>query len=174
MLPRINRGSTEDQQRKAAVMYLPAISSAKRWTVVAQERARPHHLQVLAHHVQTLMRCKAAWIGYASTTSVYGDWGGAWVDEMYDPYKYSCQCNQGSLSSMSLCRFVSRCIGTTATVLLQQQGDQLPDKLCKILRHPACDLRKQFAWDYHSSCVLHHAPDLGAEMPAMDPSVGVM
>lgn len=27
----------------------------------------------------------ARWLGYLSSTSVYGDWGGAWVNERYRP-----------------------------------------------------------------------------------------
>ena len=37
---------------------------------------------VLAHHLADLRRCAALeWIGYLSTTGVYGDRDGAWVDE---------------------------------------------------------------------------------------------
>lgn len=36
---------------------------------------------VLAGHGDKLMRCGASWIGYLSSTGVYGDTGGAWVDE---------------------------------------------------------------------------------------------
>jgi nucleoside-diphosphate-sugar epimerase len=37
---------------------------------------------VLAHHLADLGQCAALeWIGYLSTTGVYGDRGGAWVDE---------------------------------------------------------------------------------------------
>jgi nucleoside-diphosphate-sugar epimerase len=37
---------------------------------------------VLAHHVADLRQCAALeWAGYLSTTGVYGDRGGAWVDE---------------------------------------------------------------------------------------------
>lgn len=37
---------------------------------------------VLAHAASSLQ-----WIGYLSSTSVYGDWGGSWVDERseYNP-----------------------------------------------------------------------------------------
>jgi nucleoside-diphosphate-sugar epimerase len=37
---------------------------------------------VLAHHLADLRRCASlAWVGYLGTTGVYGDRGGAWVDE---------------------------------------------------------------------------------------------
>jgi nucleoside-diphosphate-sugar epimerase len=37
---------------------------------------------VLAHHIADLRQCAALeWAGYLSTTGVYGDRGGAWVDE---------------------------------------------------------------------------------------------
>jgi nucleoside-diphosphate-sugar epimerase len=37
---------------------------------------------VLAHHLPDLRRCASlAWVGYLGTTGVYGDRGGAWVDE---------------------------------------------------------------------------------------------
>jgi hypothetical protein len=37
---------------------------------------------VLRHHRQDLAKLSSLqWIGYLSTTGVYGDWGGAWVDE---------------------------------------------------------------------------------------------
>jgi nucleoside-diphosphate-sugar epimerase len=37
---------------------------------------------VLAHHLKGLRRCAdLTWVGYLSTTGVYGDRGGAWVDE---------------------------------------------------------------------------------------------
>jgi nucleoside-diphosphate-sugar epimerase len=37
---------------------------------------------VLAHHLADLRRCAGlAWVGYLGTTGVYGDRGGAWVDE---------------------------------------------------------------------------------------------
>jgi nucleoside-diphosphate-sugar epimerase len=37
---------------------------------------------VLAHHLKDLCRCaELTWVGYLSTTGVYGDRGGAWVDE---------------------------------------------------------------------------------------------
>jgi nucleoside-diphosphate-sugar epimerase len=37
---------------------------------------------VLAHHLKVLCRCAdLTWVGYLSTTGVYGDRGGAWVDE---------------------------------------------------------------------------------------------
>ena len=36
---------------------------------------------VLVHHGPLLAACSAEWIGYLSSTGVYGDTGGAWVDE---------------------------------------------------------------------------------------------
>jgi nucleoside-diphosphate-sugar epimerase len=36
---------------------------------------------VLARHAGQLAACGAVWIGYLSSTGVYGDTGGAWVDE---------------------------------------------------------------------------------------------
>ena len=36
---------------------------------------------VLARHGGALADTRAAWVGYLSTTGVYGDTGGAWVDE---------------------------------------------------------------------------------------------
>ena len=36
---------------------------------------------VLVRHGATLTACRADWIGYLSSTGVYGDTGGAWVDE---------------------------------------------------------------------------------------------
>ena len=36
---------------------------------------------VLRHHAEEIAQSTAAWIGYLSTIGVYGDHGGAWVDE---------------------------------------------------------------------------------------------
>jgi len=36
---------------------------------------------ILSHYASRLARCGASWIGYLSSTGVYGDTGGAWVDE---------------------------------------------------------------------------------------------
>ena len=36
---------------------------------------------VLAHHAATIAAAPARWVGYLSSTGVYGDAGGAWVDE---------------------------------------------------------------------------------------------
>lgn len=36
---------------------------------------------VLAHHAAALAAAPACWLGYLSSTGVYGDAGGAWVDE---------------------------------------------------------------------------------------------
>jgi nucleoside-diphosphate-sugar epimerase len=36
---------------------------------------------VLVHYANDLIAAKARWIGYLSSTGVYGDTGGAWVDE---------------------------------------------------------------------------------------------
>lgn len=36
---------------------------------------------VLARYAAALSRCRATWIGYLSSSGVYGDTGGAWVDE---------------------------------------------------------------------------------------------
>ncbi len=45
--------------------------------------------QVLLGHADDLRQLGAAgplrWVGYLSSTSVYGDWGGAWVDERCGP-----------------------------------------------------------------------------------------
>ncbi|MET0374507.1 MAG: SDR family NAD(P)-dependent oxidoreductase [Rhizorhabdus sp.] len=43
----------------------------------------PEHDQdpVLARYGLALAACRAGWIGYLSSTGVYGDTGGAWVDE---------------------------------------------------------------------------------------------
>lgn len=40
---------------------------------------------VLAHHAQDLAEVRPAWLGYLSTTGVYGDHAGAWVDEQTPP-----------------------------------------------------------------------------------------
>jgi nucleoside-diphosphate-sugar epimerase len=45
-------------------------------SIAPDERGDP----VIAHHGAVLAKCPA-WIGYLSTTGVYGDAGGAWVDE---------------------------------------------------------------------------------------------
>lgn len=43
---------------------------------------------VLAHHAQHVTALKTlTWVGYLSATSVYGDTGGAWIDE-------TAACNQ--------------------------------------------------------------------------------
>lgn len=36
---------------------------------------------VLRHHAEDIAQSNAAWVGYLSTIGVYGDHGGAWVDE---------------------------------------------------------------------------------------------
>ena len=36
---------------------------------------------VLAHHADKLSTARCVWLGYLSSTGVYGDTGGAWVDE---------------------------------------------------------------------------------------------
>jgi len=40
---------------------------------------------VLAAHRDAIVAARPAWIGYLSTTGVYGDRGGAWVDETTEP-----------------------------------------------------------------------------------------
>ena len=41
---------------------------------------------VLRHHAEDLAACQSiTWIGYLSTVGVYGDYGGAWVDEETEP-----------------------------------------------------------------------------------------
>jgi len=60
-------------------------------TVVAAIRRATHILSsvppegdgdpVLKRHGAALAECRAGWIGYLSSTGVYGDTGGAWVDE---------------------------------------------------------------------------------------------
>ncbi|SHI83398.1 Nucleoside-diphosphate-sugar epimerase [Roseomonas rosea] len=40
---------------------------------------------VLATHAEALRAASLRWIGYLSTTGVYGDRGGAWVDETTEP-----------------------------------------------------------------------------------------
>ena len=47
---------------------------------------------VLAHAAPSLQ-----WVGYLSSTSVYGDWGGNWVDERSE---YMCVLPCGSLAHM--------------------------------------------------------------------------
>lgn len=39
-------------------------------------------LQVLSQHYRDIVSARPQWVGYISTTGVYGDWGGAWIDEM--------------------------------------------------------------------------------------------
>jgi nucleoside-diphosphate-sugar epimerase len=47
-------------------------------SIVPDEAGDP----VLAHHLADLRRCATlTWVGYLGTTGVYGDRGGAWVDE---------------------------------------------------------------------------------------------
>lgn len=36
-------------------------------------------VELLAAHAPSLTNLK--WVGYLSSTGVYGDWGGDWVDE---------------------------------------------------------------------------------------------
>jgi hypothetical protein len=38
-------------------------------------------MQVLQHHRKDMIAAQAQWLGYCSSTSVYGDWQGGWVDE---------------------------------------------------------------------------------------------
>jgi hypothetical protein len=47
-------------------------------------------MQVLEGVVQQMVQqeaCKAVWFGYLSSTGVYGDWQGGWVDEECVPFQ---------------------------------------------------------------------------------------
>lgn len=70
----IGRGAIDDPTTVAA-----AIASATHIlsSVPPQEEADP----VLARYAAPLAAAPARWIGYLSSTGVYGDTGGAWVDE---------------------------------------------------------------------------------------------
>ena len=48
------------------------------------------------------------WIGYLSSTSVYGDWGGAWVDERSSSpiYSHSARYTQSAID-VKLCRAIA-------------------------------------------------------------------
>ena len=62
---------------------LPAIASATHVLVTAPPGASGD--PVLAAYAEALRTAPLAWIGYLSTTGVYGDRGGAWVDEETEP-----------------------------------------------------------------------------------------
>jgi nucleoside-diphosphate-sugar epimerase len=61
----------------------PPLAGATHLVVTAapDERGDP----VLAAHETAIVAARPGWIGYLSTTGVYGDRGGAWVDEVTEP-----------------------------------------------------------------------------------------
>ena len=61
----------------------PAIASATHVLVTAPPGGSGD--PVLAAYAEALRTAPLAWIGYLSTTGVYGDRGGGWVDEDTDP-----------------------------------------------------------------------------------------
>ena len=78
-------------------------------------------------------RSTAKWLGYLSSTSVYGDWGGAWVDERCMPLlssAHSCKtCHvMGTLQGMPIdqeSRTAERssgyCVGLSCKILPQKK-----------------------------------------------------
>ena len=63
---------------------VPALASATHLLVSAPPNVEGDPL--LRHHADDLMRARnLTWIGYLSTVGVYGDHGGAWVDETTAP-----------------------------------------------------------------------------------------
>lgn len=79
-----------DWVRKAGIVLVPfaapadALATATHLlaTAAPDESGDP----VLAKHADLIVRAPSlCWIGYLSTTGVYGDRGGAWVDERTDP-----------------------------------------------------------------------------------------
>ncbi|MCR0980715.1 Rossmann-fold NAD(P)-binding domain-containing protein [Roseomonas populi] len=65
----------------------PALAGATHLAVTAPpaESAGQGPDPVLAAHAAALAAAPLRWIGYLSTTGVYGDRGGAWVDETTEP-----------------------------------------------------------------------------------------
>ncbi|MBP0492527.1 SDR family NAD(P)-dependent oxidoreductase [Roseomonas indoligenes] len=61
----------------------PALAAATHLVVTAPPGE--HGDPVLAAHAAALAGAPLRWIGYLSTTGVYGDRGGAWVDETTEP-----------------------------------------------------------------------------------------
>lgn len=57
----------------------PAVRRASHIVISAPPDAQGD--PVLRHHAEDIAQSNAAWIGYLSTIGVYGDHGGAWVDE---------------------------------------------------------------------------------------------
>ncbi|WP_338663246.1 SDR family NAD(P)-dependent oxidoreductase [Pararoseomonas sp. SCSIO 73927] len=63
----------------------PAFAAATHLAVTAPPLEGEGGDPVLATHAGALAAAPLRWIGYLSTTGVYGDRGGAWVDETAEP-----------------------------------------------------------------------------------------
>jgi len=82
-------GSTRDAARRARIAALgiaiadapPAGTTHLLSSVPPDAEGDP----VLRVHAETITRLQPAWIGYLSTTGVYGDHGGDWIDEATPP-----------------------------------------------------------------------------------------
>lgn len=70
-------GTTPFEDREAVLAELAAASHVLSSVPPGQSGADP----VLAAYGEALSAAPAGWIGYLSSTGVYGDTGGAWVDE---------------------------------------------------------------------------------------------
>lgn len=70
-------GTTPFEDREAVLAELAAASHVLSSVPPGQGGADP----VLAAYGEALSAAPAGWIGYLSSTGVYGDTGGAWVDE---------------------------------------------------------------------------------------------
>ncbi len=65
----------------AGVAAALADSDAILVSVPPEEAGDP----VLPRYADAIAASRARWIGYLSTIGVYGDWGGAWIDEGVEP-----------------------------------------------------------------------------------------
>ena len=82
-------GSTRDAARRARIAALgigiadapPAGTTHLLSSVPPDAEGDP----VLRVHAETITRLQPAWIGYLSTTGVYGDHGGDWIDDATPP-----------------------------------------------------------------------------------------
>ena len=68
------------------------------------------HDPVLSHYADDLARAPALrWIGYLSTTGVYGDRGGEWVDEATTPTPHSARAARRVAAEAGWARLADRC-----------------------------------------------------------------
>ena len=83
---RTTAAATENVDQKDQLMFASAYLGWVIWTALLLWPLSMLEVTVLLQAAELVLATAASsahlqWIGYLSSTSVYGDWGGSWVDE---------------------------------------------------------------------------------------------